>query len=196
MPEMDGLEATRRIRQNFAKEDQPMIIAMTANAMTGDRARCMEAGMDAYISKPIRFGEIQTILEQCVPLQTQQNDQEEQPPDELQQPALDMHALNSLKQEMGDEVLVELVQLYVDESKEILMEIQKTADARQADALRSAAHSLKGASLNMSALALAKTCETIEQNARENNLNDMQSLVQLATDQHETTCTALLAVIQ
>ena len=107
-----------------------------------------------------------------------------------------MQTLNSLKQEMGDEVLVELVQLYVDESKEILMEIQKAADARQADALRSAAHSLKGASLNMSALALAKTCETIEQSARENNLNDMQSLVQLATDQHETTCTALLAVIQ
>ena len=196
MPEMDGLEATQRIRQNFAKEDQPMIIAMTANAMTGDRERCMEAGMDAYISKPIRFGEIQAILEQCAPLQTQENDQEEQIPEDLQQPVLDMQTLNSLKQEMGDEVLVELVQLYVDESKEILMEIQKAADARQADALRSAAHSLKGASLNMSALALAKTCETIEQSARENNLNDMQSLVQLATDQHETTCTALLAVIQ
>ncbi len=63
MPEMDGLEATRRIRENFAEEDQPRIIAMTANAMLGDRDLCLAAGMDDYISKPIRFGEIQEMLE-------------------------------------------------------------------------------------------------------------------------------------
>jgi len=61
MPEMDGLEATRRIRQN--KTRHPVIIAMTANAMQGDREECLAAGMDDYISKPIRLDDLLLILE-------------------------------------------------------------------------------------------------------------------------------------
>jgi len=53
MPEMDGLEATRQIREKYAKDQQPWIIAMTANAMRGDREECMSAGMDEYLPKPI-----------------------------------------------------------------------------------------------------------------------------------------------
>ncbi len=53
MPELDGLEATRRIRVEFPEERQPYIIALTANAMVGDRQRCLEAGMDDYIAKPL-----------------------------------------------------------------------------------------------------------------------------------------------
>jgi CheY-like chemotaxis protein len=53
MPEMDGLEATRYIRKNFAV--QPIIVAMTANALAGDKEMCIEAGMDDYISKPIKL---------------------------------------------------------------------------------------------------------------------------------------------
>ena len=54
MPEMDGLEATRDDRRAGAARDAPWIVAMTANAMDGDRERCLEAGMNGYISKPIR----------------------------------------------------------------------------------------------------------------------------------------------
>ena len=53
MPEMDGLEATRRIRAQFPADKQPIIIAMTANAMDGDKQECLDAGMNDYISKPI-----------------------------------------------------------------------------------------------------------------------------------------------
>ncbi len=63
MPEMDGLEATRRIRQTVAPEAQPHIIAMTANAMKEDREACLKAGMDDYLSKPIRVAELVTALE-------------------------------------------------------------------------------------------------------------------------------------
>jgi PAS domain S-box-containing protein len=62
MPEMDGLEATRQIRQKPPRPERPHIIAMTANAMQGDREICLEAGMDDYVSKPIRVEELVTAL--------------------------------------------------------------------------------------------------------------------------------------
>ena len=58
MPEMDGLEATRVIAERTPIETRPWIVAMTANAMDGDRERCIDAGMNGYISKPIRVEEL------------------------------------------------------------------------------------------------------------------------------------------
>jgi signal transduction histidine kinase/DNA-binding response OmpR family regulator/HPt (histidine-containing phosphotransfer) domain-containing protein/HAMP domain-containing protein len=68
MPEMDGLEATRQIIKEWPSEIRPRIIAMTANAMQGDREMCLEAGMDDYISKPIKNEKLIMALEQCRPL--------------------------------------------------------------------------------------------------------------------------------
>jgi signal transduction histidine kinase/CheY-like chemotaxis protein len=65
MPEMDGLETTRRIRQQWTREQAPRIIAMTANAIQGDREKCIAAGMDDYVSKPIQITILQTALERC-----------------------------------------------------------------------------------------------------------------------------------
>ncbi len=62
MPELDGLDATRRIRKQIADERQPRIIATTANAMEGDRELCLEAGMDDYVSKPLRIDELVRAL--------------------------------------------------------------------------------------------------------------------------------------
>jgi len=60
---MDGLEASRQICSRWSREERPRIIAMTANAMQGDRERCLEAGMDDYVSKPIRVGELISALD-------------------------------------------------------------------------------------------------------------------------------------
>jgi signal transduction histidine kinase/CheY-like chemotaxis protein/ligand-binding sensor domain-containing protein len=65
MPEVDGLEATRRIRAEFPAERQPRIIAVTANAMKGDRERCLDAGMDDYISKPLRKEDLEAALQRA-----------------------------------------------------------------------------------------------------------------------------------
>jgi CheY-like chemotaxis protein len=69
MPEMDGLEASRRICARWPRGQRPTIIAMTANAMQGDREMCLEAGMDDYVSKPIRPDELVKALMKVNPLQ-------------------------------------------------------------------------------------------------------------------------------
>jgi CheY-like chemotaxis protein len=65
MPEMDGYEAARRIRAKWAEREaeRPRIVAMTGNAMLGDRERCLDAGMDDYVSKPVRLEELTAVLE-------------------------------------------------------------------------------------------------------------------------------------
>jgi CheY-like chemotaxis protein len=68
MPEMDGLEATRRICAGWPRAKRPQIIAMTANAMQGDRELCLEAGMNDYLSKPIRVEELVAALERVFPV--------------------------------------------------------------------------------------------------------------------------------
>ena len=63
MPEMDGLEASRRITARWPKDGRPRIVAMTANAMQGDRESCIAAGMDDYLTKPIRIDELVRALD-------------------------------------------------------------------------------------------------------------------------------------
>ncbi len=63
MPEMDGLEATRRIRETLPEESRPVVVAMTANAMEGDREACLSAGMDDYVAKPIHPEELRAVLQ-------------------------------------------------------------------------------------------------------------------------------------
>jgi CheY-like chemotaxis protein len=67
LPEMDGLEATRRIRGDIPADRQPRIVAMTANAMADDRRKCLAAGMDDYLAKPIRLEEVAAALAACEP---------------------------------------------------------------------------------------------------------------------------------
>ena len=68
MPEMDGLTATKEVCQRWSPEERPYIIAMTANAMQGDREVCLDAGMDGYITKPVRLNELKDVLIRCQPV--------------------------------------------------------------------------------------------------------------------------------
>ena len=95
MPEMDGLEASRRIRQNWPTGQRPRIIAMTANAMQGDREKCHAAGMDDYITKPIHTEALVEALSRTPP--------QSLPPDpQLESgPAINLKKFESFRQSMG-----------------------------------------------------------------------------------------------
>ena len=184
MPEMDGLEATRIIRQ-LDTPYQPTIIAMTANVMQGDRERCLEAGMDDYISKPIRLTEIQDALvrwgrkihtEKLQSLASHSNKKRES--------VMDKDMINNLK-DMGADIFVELIQLYLEEAPNQIAEIRQLFASGNAKAMGEAAHSLKGSSLNLGANDLANICKQIELKGKRGDLSALEGLFDQLDQQYQ-----------
>jgi CheY-like chemotaxis protein/HPt (histidine-containing phosphotransfer) domain-containing protein len=158
MPEMDGLEASREITRRWPAGARPRIVAMTANAMHGDREMCLAAGMDDYLSKPIRVDELVTALERSA----------ERPraiPGEAAA-TLDEAALARLRSEMGAAFIDELLNTFVDDTRELLDTLRKTLAGGDVDAFRRAAHSLKSSAATIGAAALSALAADLEGLAR------------------------------
>jgi PAS domain S-box-containing protein len=152
MPEMDGMEATRQIRQRWPQEHRPHIIAMTANAMQGDREACLAAGMDDYISKPIRVKELQAALERWG--QKEPILPEPTPPSEPTSATIDwsvLDGLHELQEEGEPDFVQEMIDLYLSNTPSLIESIRQAITQNQAEALRHAAHTLKGNSNSLGA---------------------------------------------
>jgi signal transduction histidine kinase/CheY-like chemotaxis protein len=157
MPEMDGLEATARIREREKGTSRHVpIIAMTAHAMKGDRERCLEAGMDGYLAKPIRASDLVRVLEEFqVVSHGAPADGMAKEPDlaaaaqHLPKDVLDRSAILA---RVGNDrqLLKELVALFREELPGLLTRIREAVARRDAPALKAAAHTLKGAVSNFS----------------------------------------------
>ncbi|WP_445300560.1 response regulator [Microcoleus sp. BROC3] len=169
MPEMDGLEASRRISDEWPADARPWIIAMTANAMQGDRQLCLDAGMNDYISKPIRVEALIQALSQCQANQEQQQAQEEE--SESNQPEIDVPAVNltelqafccSIDDRDSTKILSLLANCYFEEALKLLQAMKLAIAQADTQALNRAAHTLKGSSANLSAAHLAQLCGTLE----------------------------------
>ncbi|NUM81795.1 response regulator, partial [bacterium] len=156
MPEMDGLEATRKIIGAYSPHKRPVIIAMTANAMQGDRERCLEAGMDDYITKPITPKHIQSKLKEwgTIMLQHQEYMQRQN------YPVVDYDAIREL--EIDDDFLKELIAIYFEQAPSMIRTIRDHARLGQTDAMKKHAHTLKGVSFNIGAARIGHLCTTIE----------------------------------
>jgi signal transduction histidine kinase/DNA-binding response OmpR family regulator/HPt (histidine-containing phosphotransfer) domain-containing protein len=159
MPEMDGFEATSAIRaQEAVTGGHLRIIAMTAHAMTGDRDRCLRAGMDGYVSKPLDPRLLCAVVEQ-----------EEIAPSSGA-PAFER--ASALERLGGDPVLLsEIIQLFLEDCPIRVAAIRAAIDVRDADALCREAHALKGAAGNLSALSLFETAEILEQLGRDHRFD-------------------------
>ncbi len=167
MPEMDGLEATRQIhqRQHGRQGEHPYIIAMTANAMQGDREACLAAGMDDYVSKPIRVETLVDALTRAAEALPARGAlaalTEDVNPGPL---VLDAGALAGLRELVGDDpaFLRELVDSALEDAPALLADLRRALDAGDAPTLRRAAHTLKSTSAQFGATQYAALAKQVE----------------------------------
>ena len=156
MPEMDGLEASRLICAQRPHERRPHIIAMTANAMQGDREICLEAGMDDYISKPIRVAELIAALIKAPSLSSPKGVAEDLPP------IVDRPAFENLKKEMGADFIRELVDAYCEDTPRLITTLRQALASQDTEAFRRAAHSIKSTSNSLGALRSGNLAKELE----------------------------------
>ncbi len=168
MPVLSGLEATAAIREKEkASGGHVPIIAMTAHAMKDDRKRCLEAGMDAYVSKPIRPEVLFEAIDGLRPLAP--GAETGAPREEGLSEAVDQTALMSYLG--GDvELLKEVVRLFLAESPRCLSQIRKAIRDRDQKSLESASHALKGSVGNLFAQPATEAAWALERMGREGNL--------------------------
>jgi CheY-like chemotaxis protein/anti-sigma regulatory factor (Ser/Thr protein kinase) len=205
MPEMDGLEATSTIRrQEQVHGGHVPIVAMTAHAMKGDRERCLDAGMDAYVSKPLQPRELYATLERlaeahqktrCIastledaPPDTSGNhagriacDDPPAPskssaaPDAASSPHLTFDRLGALDSVGGDEqLLTELAEVFLQEAPQLLEQIEHAMRQRNAKQLQRAAHTLKGAASAFRAVAVGEFSHRLEVFGANNDLSEAE----------------------
>ncbi|HCT98614.1 MAG TPA: hypothetical protein DF614_00615, partial [Methylococcaceae bacterium] len=182
MPVMDGLEATRLIRERERQEKMPRlpIIAMTANAIEGDREFCLAAGMDDYISKPISVAVVSQILKQWLPdeMDVKEDITEEQDEKKLvvapTECPIDMQRLGSLFDDDA-EIIHELLDVF-SQSLVALKEKLDNAVCNRAQTLKAIAHEIKGASYNVGATQLAAVAAQLEHIATEQNWSEIEQL--------------------
>ena len=171
MPEMDGYEATRRIRATEPEGQHVPIIAITANAMEGDRELCLASGMDDFISKPYKQSELRTLLERRSPSGQILPHSE---------PTLDPAVLTALQEQLGGrdlELVDELLAVYLDDAPRLLTEMEASMAQGSSVALMRAAHSLKSSSASVGALRLAGMSKPIETSVRNGTLTHLEPAV-------------------
>ena len=172
MPEMDGFEATAAIRAHEQVSGGHLpIIAMTAHAMKGDRERCLAAGMDGYVAKPLQAQELFEVVEgffhRAAPVVGNLATRSEESPFDL---------ADALRHVGGDKALLkELLQLFAVECPQLLASIREAIDHSDAVLLRRAAHSLKGAVSNFGAPAVVAAAQRLESMGQHGNLLEAQA---------------------
>ena len=164
MPEMDGLEATRKIVERYSPEERPYIIALTANAMHGDRERCINAGMNDYISKPIRLEDLREAFDRC-PVKETAPDEEDGEEVAVEGNAIDYSVLEQLIEMLGDdtEFAYGLIGDFLTDGQELVdlaITSCKTSDASE---LERATHTLKSSSATFGAMKTSALCKELEE---------------------------------
>jgi len=170
MPEMDGIEATRIIRQSVnghIKPDIP-IIALTAHALKGDRERFLKAGMDDYLAKPVGLEELQASLARVLGRKASPAVETRLPAPAMQDDALETLDYPWLleKARGNAEFLARLFAAFVTDQPKTLAAIEAALAAHDMERLGFLAHSLKGASATMGARKLRAACLALEQSAK------------------------------
>ena len=186
MPEMDGYEATRAVRsqKSAARNRDVPIVAMTAQAMGGDRQRCLDAGMDDYISKPVQPQNLARVIAKWLPGGSSQPSLSE-----VSKPAAGGDTFDKadlMDRLMGDEKLaVDIISGFVKDVPHRLAAINEGLNEGDALIVRREAHTLKGACANLGAPAMKEAASCIEASAAKQDLAGAATLLPELEEQFE-----------
>ena len=208
MPEMDGYEATRVIREMENKNrgnveaSRVPIVALTGDATEGDRERCLQAGMDDYLSKPVNIAGVRSILDRWLftrPEEIQKAGGEQDPsragarkeadrdPNRQEEPPpIDWNVLEKMipPQPSGSgNLLRKVLLLYLDSSSALMKSVREAVEGNDADTLHRAAHTLKSSSAYLGALAFSGMCKELEMMGCDKTLEGAKG--RLAVLEHE-----------
>ncbi|NJR50466.1 MAG: response regulator [Leptolyngbyaceae cyanobacterium CSU_1_3] len=169
MPEMDGLATSQAIRQHWGQNDRPRIVAMTASCLQSDREACFAAGMDDFVSKPIRGDELAQALRRCqsVTIAPQPLKVELQASTVSRQSAMvfdpePIQSIYRMLEEDAPAVLVQLIDCYLEETPRLVAVMQTAIEQQEPISLNRAAHTLKSSSASLGAIELSQLCDELE----------------------------------
>ncbi|MEM9208081.1 MAG: two-component regulator propeller domain-containing protein, partial [Pseudomonadota bacterium] len=191
MPVMDGFQATAAIRKRVDATASVPIIAVTANAIDGDKERCLRAGMQDYLPKPITVEKLHGTLRKWLPSADDRLVLRQSEP--LDGTSLDN--IRNLQGIGGDRMVRRVVSIYLSTSPELLDRLKMSVAARDAEGVRQAAHALKASSQNVGASVLSDLCQKLEEAARGGSLDDAESLRDRIDKAYVTAIHALRAII-
>ena len=179
MPEMDGYEATRRIRGELGLKDLP-IVALTANALSGDRQRCLDAGMSDYLTKPFTREQLETTLDKWLN-DSWSTDLEGTSvySDTVVVELIDEDALGQIRalDNEGDSTIFdEIVQEYLTSSRTLTEQIDRASETGSCDEVARCAHALKSSSAAVGLGHFGGQCAELETLARDGNITGVRSL--------------------
>jgi polar amino acid transport system substrate-binding protein len=170
MPELDGFEATQLIRLDEASTGEHVpIVGLTAHAMEGDREKCLEAGMDDYLSKPTSLERLSKTLRHFLLDKNGNGSYPEEP---------------QFVQVLDDEMMDELVPVFVDSTEVCLQRLEKAREQGNHHVVKLTAHELKGSCAGIGALSMSTTCRLIEEAMKRGD--SIESVAELVEQLHES----------
>ena len=189
MPEMDGLVATRRIRRELPEHQQPWIVALTAHTMSGDRERCLAAGMDAYLGKPVQIAELAATLAAASPRDAH--------PQAGGGEVLDLENLERLRDLFGEEGLAEnLIPAFLMTSADDVATLRQKAEESCWSEVERTAHRFKGSSATLGALQVAEVCRALLEGIRAGRTGELGPLVARLEQEVERARAALEKIVR
>jgi len=210
MPEMDGYRATTEIRrqQSAGELHYFPIIALTANAIEGDREKCLTTGMDDYLAKPIKAKDLANIValwlsnSKSIHSRNQISEMEQSsnqaPIESIDKVSIDAKALasiRSLEADYGDELLKQVIKTYLDNGGKLMETLEHAWDIGDIKAIRMTSHTLKSSSSQVGAHNLAELCRNVENEAR-NNIYDVSGQSLVVIKQHfAEACSTLISYL-